>query len=324
MLSLTDFILSPPLSPPVPLPQVPGPKLIPFTPTAHADIEFIRNLGRPNDKDTRVWKVKINKCGPFALKMFFFNSGEHLERSPGNYLNNHPLAKRQSYVDYLDPFNCECRAYGRLKQEEREDRAIKAYGYLLITPEQEAEVTRRIEGDPEIFDELHGSHQVLNGDNTWRRYEQYRGHPIRAIVKQLVSDDAEPFGVADIPHLWSDLEELHKPGILVRDVHIGKYLGGKLIDFSRSWAMYHPCLDRTTPSLLQEIRQSEAEDLFDLLITWFNLNPNEQLAIPERLDYCVNTLTDDVGYDPRRYNWRKWEEDVRMADSYIAHELFKS
>jgi hypothetical protein len=65
----TDFRLDPPPSPPVPLPQVPGPKLTPFTPTAHADIEFIENLGGPNDKDSQVWEVKINKCGPFALKM---------------------------------------------------------------------------------------------------------------------------------------------------------------------------------------------------------------------------------------------------------------
>jgi hypothetical protein len=226
-----------------------------------------------------------------------------LEDSQGRYLNR-PLAKRQSYIDYLDPFNCECRAYGRLKQEEREELAIKAYGYRLLTPEQEAEVTRRIEG--EEFDELHRSHEVLDGNNTWLRYEQHRGHPIRAIVKQLVPNDGEPFGAAAIPHLWSDLEELHKLGILVRDVHAGNYLGGKLIDFSRSWTMYHPCLDQITPSNLQEIRQRDAMDLFDLLITWSHVN-HKQVEIPESLDYCANTLTDEVGHDPRSYDWRKWE-----------------
>lgn len=28
-----------------------------------------------------------------------------------------PLSSSQAYVDYYDPFNCECRAYGRLAQE---------------------------------------------------------------------------------------------------------------------------------------------------------------------------------------------------------------
>jgi hypothetical protein len=250
---------------------------------------------------------------------FHFHKWEYLESAPAKYLNR-PLAKPRSYIDYFDPFNCECRAYGRLKQEKREDLAIKAYGYLLLTLEQEAEVTKRIEG--ELLDGPHGAHEVLDGDNTWGRWEQHRGHPIRAIVKQLVIDDAEPFGAADIPHLWLDLEELHKLGILVRDVHIGNYLGGKLIDFSRSWTMYHPCLDRIPPSTLQEIRQSDATGLLDLLIAWSNENFTEQVAIPESLEYCAGTLTDDCGHDPRSYDWRKWEKNVRMADGYVAHELF--
>lgn len=36
------------------LPQIPGPKLAPFTPTAHADIKFIELIGNPDDKDAQV------------------------------------------------------------------------------------------------------------------------------------------------------------------------------------------------------------------------------------------------------------------------------
>lgn len=56
-------------NPPLPLPRVSGPKLAPFTPTARADIEFVKFLGRENDVDSQVWKVKINGAGFFALKM---------------------------------------------------------------------------------------------------------------------------------------------------------------------------------------------------------------------------------------------------------------
>jgi hypothetical protein len=57
--------------PPQPLPRVPGPQLEPFTPTAHADIEFIQHIGDPeNITDGYVWKVRINGAEPlYALKM---------------------------------------------------------------------------------------------------------------------------------------------------------------------------------------------------------------------------------------------------------------
>lgn len=53
------------------LPQVPGPKLAPFTPTAYANIDFIRELGDPeNNLEGHVWEVKINGMAPnLALKM---------------------------------------------------------------------------------------------------------------------------------------------------------------------------------------------------------------------------------------------------------------
>jgi hypothetical protein len=54
-----------------PLPQVPGPKLAPFTATARADIEFIKELGNPNvNMDALVWTVRINGDPTvYALKM---------------------------------------------------------------------------------------------------------------------------------------------------------------------------------------------------------------------------------------------------------------
>jgi hypothetical protein len=57
--------------PPKPLPQVPCPKLAPFTPTAYAEIVFDEQLGDPeNNLEGYVWKVKINGKAPyFALKM---------------------------------------------------------------------------------------------------------------------------------------------------------------------------------------------------------------------------------------------------------------
>ena len=54
-----------------PLPQIPGPRLAPFSPTARVDIEFIEELGNPKtEADSHFWKVKINgEEKEYALKM---------------------------------------------------------------------------------------------------------------------------------------------------------------------------------------------------------------------------------------------------------------
>jgi hypothetical protein len=37
--------------------------------------------------------------------------------------------------NYMDPFNNECRVYGRLKETNKEHLAIECHGYLIFTPE---------------------------------------------------------------------------------------------------------------------------------------------------------------------------------------------
>ncbi|KAL2146098.1 hypothetical protein VTI28DRAFT_5191 [Corynascus sepedonium] len=98
-----------------------------------------------------------------------------------------PLANPQLYVEYFDPFNCECRAYGRLNDAKREDLAVKAHGYLLLTPQQEADLERRVTGNPHPVSDANAGE--LTGHNFWNRYEQHRGLPVRAIVKELVSNN---------------------------------------------------------------------------------------------------------------------------------------
>ncbi|ROW00532.1 hypothetical protein VSDG_03211 [Cytospora chrysosperma] len=83
-----------------------------------------------------------------------------------------PLAKPKLYTDYFDPFNCECRVYGRLKQGKYEDLAIRAHGYLIITPSRK-----------QTMYTMTDDAETLSGENLWGRYEQHRGQPIRAISR---------------------------------------------------------------------------------------------------------------------------------------------
>ncbi|KAL2147641.1 hypothetical protein VTI28DRAFT_8095 [Corynascus sepedonium] len=76
----------------------------------------------------------------------------------------------------------------------------------------------------------------LTGATPGGRWEIHRGLPVRAIVKELMANDGnaaagKPFFPSRLRDLWQDLEDLHRLGILVRDINPGNYIGGKLIDF---------------------------------------------------------------------------------------------
>lgn len=273
-----------------PLPPIPGPRLAPFSPTAYADIQFIEELGNPKvDADSHVWKVKINgQDGEYALTMvrcvpqselldpkkwgrlasdtinlhgqFQFNSLQSLRAR--SYLNRR-LASHGLYQDYFEPFNCVCRVYGRLKAEHREDLAVPAHGYLLLTPEQEAEVTER----SALQDLSSSDSKYTETIDLFGRLEEHAGLPVHAIVKELVSDRT-PFTPAHLQQMWEDMEKLHRLGILINDVKISNFMGGKLVDFSRAMTAPHPSISTMHPEQLWRVRKSEPTQLWDCMIDW--------------------------------------------------------
>lgn len=238
-----------------------------------------------------------------------------------------PLASPRRYIEYLDAFNSECRAYGRLNDEKRHGLAVRAFGYLLLTPEQEAEVTERsgfVRFAPA------GPEAELSGANSWGRWEEHRGMPVRAIVKELVTEGVG-FGTALPEDLWRDLEDLHRLGILVRDLSVGNYLGGKLVDFGQSWAMPHPCFESIHPYQLDKERRSDPLKLDCEIVDWKMANHwnGIKVEIPRELQDCASAKgesgqygTDRFGTDPRFYDWRKWEEDLEAVDAFHEHELY--
>lgn len=164
------------------------------------------------------------------------------------------------------------------------------------------------------------------GTNSWGRWEEHRGVPVRAIVKELATE-YKPFTPAQLQGLWRDLEDLHKLGILARDVSIGNYMGGKLIDFSRSWAMPHPCFESIDPYWMCEERQADPLALDGAILDWAVEARWEQEHVdmmPRELRECASGEGRDDPYctDPRYYDWRKWEEDLETVDSFHEHELY--
>ncbi|KAK4147539.1 kinetochore Sim4 complex subunit FTA2-domain-containing protein [Dichotomopilus funicola] len=307
-------------NPPLPLPRVSGPKLAPLTPTARADIDFVQFLGRGNDVESQVWKAKINGAGFFVLKMFYFRYSDYYVR---NYTRDLalPLADLQLYIDYFKPFNYECRVYGRLKEEKREELAVKALGYLLLTPHQEAHLAWKVTG--ESSDLPSADIGELDGDNFWGRYEQHCSLPVRAIVKELVSPKLPTSD--EVQGMWADLQALHSLGIFVGDTYGGNYLGGKLVDFSRVWTMYHPALIQTYGNRWEEWILEELQKLQDNCYNVINSLPSENIDSFEDLDaFGVGHIADYISKIlPSAYNWLKWEKDADAAHAFVEQSLFK-
>ncbi|KAK3985285.1 kinetochore Sim4 complex subunit FTA2-domain-containing protein [Cladorrhinum sp. PSN332] len=229
------------------LPDVPGPKLPPFTPTGFAEIEFLEFLGNEEDADSNVWKVNIklnDEWKVYALKMFTRSVVCGREYEAVSFQCD--LTWDQVDEAFKSPFSAECRAYGRLKEAGREDLAFKAYGYLLISLAQQAQLYKTWFGYEPNDEDL---------DILWKRDAEFRDIPIYAIVKELVAapdshDDSEEtqsrlkvLRPCQVRKLWEDLQEIHNLGIVVRDINYFNYLEGKLIDFSRAWTTFHPCSD---------------------------------------------------------------------------------
>ncbi|KAH8774678.1 kinetochore Sim4 complex subunit FTA2-domain-containing protein [Diaporthe sp. PMI_573] len=228
----------------------------------------------------------------------------------------------QGYRDYYEPFNCECRVYGRLRQEGREDVAARAHGYILLSPDQERFITERHTGNPPLQDEGAGDGRPLNGDEgPWFRWEEHRGYHVRAIVKDLMVDGngnlCGEFRSSQAPQMYEDLETLHSLGILVRDVHMGNYRDGKLVDFSRAFTMYHPGLDRPVEYLMERCRFEEGMNLLEMVEDDGNAPDASRVEFPQGLS---RYLEGDVGIDPRDYNWRKWGD----GDGFQPDDLFLS
>lgn len=120
---------------------------------------------------------------------------------------------------HLDPFFAECRAFGRLVEEQRDGLlAVKCHGYVFLPQEAESRIETQF------------------GINDWNRKTEDEGRPLRAIVKDNIGSK-EPFGRKTFLAMRKVVEELNKLGIYNMDIREDNYRGGRLFDFSivRDW-----------------------------------------------------------------------------------------
>ncbi|KAG5931505.1 hypothetical protein E4U53_001737 [Claviceps sorghi] len=202
----------------VPLPHCDGPKLKPFPFKGPQNIKFLDFLGE--GLHGCVFKVMISGQ-IYALKLFKFSAFDtwmsDVKCSESDLVQAKTIA-----AQYAEPFNCECRAYGRLQETGYEDLAIKSFGYLLLDEEHE-----RI-----LMDQF--SHKHLEFDESDPIFfPENRRPPLRGIVKEFgYSDKQRKFRTKDARMILGNVYQFHQLGIIRLDLSLPQFINGKLADFT--------------------------------------------------------------------------------------------
>ncbi len=161
----------------------------------------------------------------------------------------------------------------------------------------------------------------LDGANFWGRHEQHHELPVRAIVKDLVAG-TDPMSPAQARDMWLDLQGLHSLGIFTMDTHMGNYMGGKLVDFSRAWTMYHPALKEIYVRTFKDLLLGELQSLLDYYYLLTNYS-GRSIAVPQDLEALCSGQLDEYQNFPSAYDWLKWETDADAAAAYVERSVFK-
>jgi hypothetical protein len=79
------------------------------------------------------------------------------------------------------------------------------------------------------------SNDTSHADNAdlFGRLTEHGNLPVRAVVKNLATDRT-PSTLAHLQGMREDMEELHRLRVLVDDVTVYHYMGGRVVDFGCS------------------------------------------------------------------------------------------
>ncbi|KAK9442322.1 hypothetical protein VB005_03381 [Metarhizium brunneum] len=249
----------------VPLPQCFGPKLKPFDFQGPQSIDFLEFLG--DGLHSFVFKVEI--LGRiYALKLFRFEYVWGWDGIPNDFDRSDITALTTIY-NYSEPFNRECRSFGRLQEAGYEELAVQCFGYLLLDQEHERAMRAkfsniRLEFDGNVecpgYEDVRGSFPGRSG----------RPPPIRGIVKEF-GLGVEELKTRDMKRLFRTMTQLQQLGIINLDVGDRQLIDGKICDFSTAITVPHPV---TTPELNPHL-YLESESLHVLQLGTFLLCMND-------------------------------------------------
>ncbi|CAH0004893.1 unnamed protein product [Clonostachys byssicola] len=296
----------------IPLPQrVNGPKLKPFDFQGPQQIEFLDHLGQGLHSEV----IKVRILGQiYALKLFSF-SHEYDWMGPalsGRY-NKENRMEAIVFYEYLDPFNNECRAFGRLHESGHSELAVECYGYVLLDEDHERTLRDRF---PDrkldwIFQDDSGSRrqEFLTKDG--------KPPPIRAIVKEFGSG-VDKLRDRQLRKTLKDTIQLQQLGMIGIDVAERQLINGKLCDFSTTMTTPHFVMNMEMHPHLTPLGKARME--FDLF--WYSMY--DYMVFDEMVDewneehrlqkdqVSVRALPQLYGSDSWTYNLRKTASRERV------------
>lgn len=129
----------------------------------------------------------------------------------------------------MDPFNAECRAYGRLKEAGHEHLALPCYGYVTLNEEQVDMMGRNMK-----------VHHELLGFRPCYSYLDGSPAPVRALVKELVEEpQSSDWSNKQARNMMDNIKKFHQLGIMAMSTCPTLLVNRKVCDFARSITLPH-------------------------------------------------------------------------------------
>ncbi|KAJ4131781.1 hypothetical protein NW768_005980 [Fusarium equiseti] len=217
------------------LPEGEGPGLQPFEHDILSDdFQYLGVL----DRDTSHGVIIKAKMGKrlYAIKLFIAREVPEVDYDEC-YSAKEEVAWDccDAFERHFTPFEKECRAFGRLKDVGCEHLAVRAHGYVRATSTDIKAKFESIQARMQFHDHVqHNIQEPMMGIvKDWVDMATYEDENLRQVHDRL-------YQVFHIPQMIENLNELHKNGIVVRDIRGEQYVNGVLVDLSCSETAHHP------------------------------------------------------------------------------------
>ncbi|XEU95085.1 hypothetical protein FSHL1_000369 [Fusarium sambucinum] len=217
---------------PIKLPECNGPSLGPFPHNIIDEFQFLEVLNCDSRHGVIVkakWRNQL-----YAIKLFI-----SAKRIPIPYQYKYspeyfPDLCCEHFDWHFTPFENECRAFGRLQEVGCEHVAVKVYGYVRVISDQVKEKLPSYQRW--LFQTLtdgNATPQMMGIVKDWVEMAEYKDKNLRSLYDRF-------YQVFHMPQMIENLHELHKNGIVVRDLRKDQYVNGVLVDLSCSATAPHP------------------------------------------------------------------------------------
>ncbi|MBE3041789.1 hypothetical protein IMZ48_04260, partial [Candidatus Bathyarchaeota archaeon] len=261
------------------------------------------------------------------------------------------VERTRALYNMSEPFNNECRAFGRLQESGYAELAVRCFGYLLLDDSHERAILEQFSDDDLTFD---GSPEWYGDCDIRARFPSRDGRPppVRGILKEFGQVN-QPLTTRLVRRLLGDVIRLQQLGIVRIDVADRQIVSGRLSDFSTAVTTPH---FMTNPELNPRLSPGEISateyqlflysirdyyDFDDMVNDWSieHREGRRKIAVHAfpgcrwgprfppakyRLRSTPASQPPHTSVDPRRYDWRlfttraAWDESAGVVKARKA------